>query len=29
MRNVKANKHRTAREVIAQYAAEGGEEGHA
>ena len=29
MRNVKANKHRTAREIVAQYAAERGEEGHA
>jgi hypothetical protein len=29
MRNVKTNKHRTAREVVAQYAAEGGDEGHA
>jgi hypothetical protein len=29
MRNVKTNKHRTTREVVAQYAAEGGEEDHA
>jgi hypothetical protein len=28
MRNVKANKHRTTRDVVAQYAVEGGEESH-
>ena len=28
MRTVKANKHRTTRDVVAQYAAEGEEEGH-
>jgi hypothetical protein len=29
MRNVKSNKHRTAREIVAQYAAEREEQGHA